>query len=43
MSSGEPLTWDNLLTALDQLKKQAKKLCDDGKEVSALARLLRAS
>jgi ParB family chromosome partitioning protein len=43
VSSGEPLTWDDLLTALDHLKKQAKKLCDDGKEVSALARLLRAS
>jgi ParB family chromosome partitioning protein len=43
VSSGEPLTWDGLLSALDHLKKQAKKLCDDGKEVSALARLLRAS
>jgi ParB family chromosome partitioning protein len=43
VTSGEPLTWDDLLTALDHLKKQAKKLCDDGKEVSALARLLRAS
>ncbi len=43
VSSGEPLTWEDLLTALDHLKKQAKKLCDDGKEVSALARLLRAS
>ena len=43
VTSGEPLTWDHLLSALDQLKKQARKLCDDGKEVSALARLLRAS
>lgn len=43
VSSGEPLTFDGLLTALDHLKKQAKKLADDGKEVSALARLLRAS
>jgi ParB family transcriptional regulator, chromosome partitioning protein len=43
VNSGEPLTWDDLLTALDHLKKQAKKLCDDGKEVSALARVLRAS
>ncbi len=42
-SGGGPLTWDDLLTALDHLKKQAKKLADDGKEVSALARLLRAS
>ena len=43
VSSGEPLTFDALLTALDHLRKQAKKLCEDGKEVSALARLLRAS
>jgi len=43
VTSGDPLTWDDLLAALDQIKKQAKKLCDDGKEVSALARLLRAS
>jgi ParB family chromosome partitioning protein len=43
VTSGEPLTWDHLLTALDQLRKQARKLCDDGKEVTALARLLRAS
>ena len=43
VSSGEPLTWDDLLTALDHLKKQAKKLYDDGKEISALARVLRAS
>jgi ParB family chromosome partitioning protein len=43
VSSADALTWDGLLTALDHLKKQAKKLCEDGKEVSALARLLRAS
>ncbi len=43
VSSGEPLTWENLLTSLDALRKQAKRLYDDGKEVSALARILRAS
>lgn len=43
VSSGEPLTWDDLLSALDHIRKQAKKLYEDGKEVSALARLLRAS
>lgn len=43
VSSGDPLTWDGLLAALDQIRKQAKKLCDDGKDISALARLLRAS
>ena len=39
VSSGNPLTWDGLLTALDHLRRQAKKLSDDGKDVSALARL----
>lgn len=43
VSSGDPLTWDDLLAALDQIRKQAKKMCEDGKEISALARLLRAS
>lgn len=43
VSSGQPLTWDDLLAALDQIRKQAKKMYDDGKDVSALARLLRAS
>ncbi len=43
VSSADTLTWDDLLTALDHLRKQAKKLYDDGKEVSALARVLRAS
>lgn len=40
VSSGQPLTWDGVLAALDHLKRQAKKLADEGgKEVSALARL----
>ena len=43
VSSGQPLTWDHLLSAFDHLKKQAKKLCDDGKEVAALSKVLRAS
>lgn len=43
VSSGDVLTWDGLLTALDHVRKQAKKLCDDGKDVSALARMLRSS
>jgi ParB family transcriptional regulator, chromosome partitioning protein len=43
VNSADALTWDGLLTALDHLRKQARKLYDDGKEVSALARVLRAS
>lgn len=43
LSSGQPLTWDELLSALDQVRKEAKKLCEGGKDVTALARALRAS
>lgn len=43
VSSGDPLTWNELIAALDQIRRQAKKLYEDGKDVSALARLLRAS
>lgn len=43
VSSGDPLTWDELIGALDQIRKQAKRLYEDGKDISALARLLRAS
>lgn len=41
-SEDQPLTWDGLLSALDQIRKQARKLCDDGKDIAALSRLLRA-
>ncbi len=41
VSSAEALTWDRLLAVLDRLRKQAKKCCDEGKEVSALARVMR--
>jgi ParB family chromosome partitioning protein len=43
VSAGQPLTWDDLLSALDHIRKQARKLYEDGKDISALARLLRAS
>ena len=39
VSGSEPLTWDGLLTGLDRLRKEAKKLCEGGKEISDLARL----
>ena len=42
-ASAGPLTWDALLESLDRLRKEAKKLYDNGKEVSALAQVLRAS
>ena len=43
MTAGGPLTWDTLLDGLDRLRKEARKLCESGKEVSALAQVLRAS
>ena len=43
VSSGQPLTFDDLMSALDHIRKQAKKTYDDGKDIAALARLLRAS
>jgi ParB family chromosome partitioning protein len=43
VSAGEPLTWDVVLEAIDRIRKEARKLCDTGKDVSALAQVLRAS
>jgi ParB family chromosome partitioning protein len=43
VSAGQPLGWQELIDALDAIRKAAKKACDDGKEVQALARMLRAS
>ena len=43
VSSGQALNFDDLLSALDHIRKQAKKLSDEGKDVAALARALRAS
>jgi ParB family chromosome partitioning protein len=43
VSAGQPLTWDELLSALDHIRKQARKLCDGGKEVTALAKSLQGS
>ena len=42
-AGGKPLTWDALLDAIDRLRKEARKLCDAGKEPAALAQSLRAS
>lgn len=41
VSSGGPLTWDELFAALDRVRKEAKKLYDGGKDVAALSRSLR--
>ena len=43
VSGSDPLTWDGLLTGLDRLRKEARKLYDGGKEITELARVLRAS
>jgi ParB family chromosome partitioning protein len=43
VSADRPLDWDTLLTALDRVRREAKKLCDGGKDITALAQALRAS
>ena len=43
ISGSEPLTWDGVLAGLDRLRKEAKKLCDSGKQPTDLARIVRAS
>jgi len=41
VTSGEPLTFQALLMAFDQLRRQAKKLSEEGREVADLARDVR--
>lgn len=42
-SGQQPLDFESLIAALDRIRKAARKLCDDGKDVTALAKVLRAS
>jgi ParB family chromosome partitioning protein len=39
----KPWSWDDFNTAMDRIKRAAKKLIDDGKDVSFLAQMLRSS
>lgn len=43
LTSSEPLTWDTVLTTLDRIRREAKRLAEGGKDPSALAAALRAS
>ena len=43
VTAGGPLTWDALLEGIERIRKEAKKLYENGKDVSALAQVLRAS
>jgi ParB family transcriptional regulator, chromosome partitioning protein len=43
ISDGQPLTWDGFNAAIDRIRKEAKRLYESGKEITELARLLRAS
>lgn len=43
VSAGEPLTWDLVLEAIDRLRKEGRKLAENGRDVSALAQVLRAT
>lgn len=42
VSAEKPLDWDTLLSAIERLRKEARRLCDNGKDVAALAQALRA-
>jgi ParB family transcriptional regulator, chromosome partitioning protein len=43
VSAGQPLTWDDFNAAIDKIRNEAKRLYEDGKDITDLARLLRAS
>ncbi|AGA31690.1 ParB/RepB/Spo0J family partition protein [Singulisphaera acidiphila] len=43
VSAGQPLTWDDFNTAIDRIRKEAKKLYEGGKDITELARSLKAS
>lgn len=43
LSSGQPLDWETILATLDRIRREARKLCDSGKDVAALAKSLHAS
>jgi ParB family transcriptional regulator, chromosome partitioning protein len=40
VSAGMPLTWDNLLIALEQVRKQAESLKKNGRDITELAKSL---
>jgi ParB family transcriptional regulator, chromosome partitioning protein len=43
VSADKPLTWDEFNSAIEKIRKEAKRLYENGKEITELARLLRAS
>jgi ParB family chromosome partitioning protein len=43
LSSGKPLDWESIISTFDHIRKQAKKLAEEGKEVTALSKVLRSS
>ncbi len=43
VSAGQPLTWDEFNSAIDRVRKEAKRLYEGGKEITELARVLKAS
>jgi ParB family transcriptional regulator, chromosome partitioning protein len=43
VSAGQPLTWEEFNAAMDKIRKEAKRLYENGKDIAELARLLRAS
>ena len=43
VSADKPLDWESLLSALDRIRKEGRKLYEAGKDIAALAQVLRAS
>lgn len=43
VSADKPLTWEEFNNAIDRIRKEARRLYENGKELTELARLLRAS
>jgi ParB family transcriptional regulator, chromosome partitioning protein len=41
VTAAQPLTWDDFNTAIDRVRREAKKFYDGGKDISELARALR--
>jgi ParB family transcriptional regulator, chromosome partitioning protein len=41
VTASGPLNWDEFLSALDRIRKEARKLCDGGKPVADLAKALK--
>jgi ParB family transcriptional regulator, chromosome partitioning protein len=42
VSGSEPISWDSLLTSLDRLRREARKMADSGRDVAEFGKVLAA-